>query len=241
VKTGSRDRSDDGKSYRIGRTEQLLFDVHSTQHISVPAMSTAATARAREWVCVRRALDGRPFIILPDDGLSLIPSDMSKTAHALLLAIDKPDASMGEIFNCGDDEKRRSVRSSRSSRTKFVTSGNCCRCRHSSPSRATDEMNYRTSIASWTRRSCATGSAIATSCRRAPQCAAPRDGSSRTHRARRLRRDRAARSIRLTRPKTARALWRTAIADPPIRIRRAPGYGKSYPARHRNVRADTRI
>ena len=26
-------------------------------------------------------------------------------AHALLLAVDRPEASMGEIFNCGDDEK----------------------------------------------------------------------------------------------------------------------------------------
>jgi dTDP-D-glucose 4,6-dehydratase len=55
---------------------------------------------------VRRILDHRPFIILPDDGLSLIPFGyIENLAHALLLAVDRPEASMGQIFNCGDDEK----------------------------------------------------------------------------------------------------------------------------------------
>ena len=70
-------------------------------------MSTVrANSRRGEWCIVRRVLDGRPFLILPDDGLSLIPFGyVDNLAHALLLAIDQPEASMGEVFNCGDDEK----------------------------------------------------------------------------------------------------------------------------------------
>ena len=55
---------------------------------------------------VKRILDDRPFFILPDDGLSIIPYGYTDNlAHAMLLAVDRPEASMGEIFNCGDDEK----------------------------------------------------------------------------------------------------------------------------------------
>lgn len=55
---------------------------------------------------MRRILDGRPFLILPDDGLSLITCGyVDNLAHALLLAVDDPEASTGEVFNCGDDER----------------------------------------------------------------------------------------------------------------------------------------
>ena len=55
---------------------------------------------------MKRILDNRPCFILPDDGLSIIPYGYTDNlAHALLLAVDHPEASMGEIFNCGDDEK----------------------------------------------------------------------------------------------------------------------------------------
>ena len=99
--------ADDGKSYRIGRTEQLLFEAHPTAtHFRYPYVYGPRQLAPREWCVVRRILDRRPFLILPDDGLSLIPFGyVLNLAHALLLAVDRPEASMGEIFNCGDDEK----------------------------------------------------------------------------------------------------------------------------------------
>jgi nucleoside-diphosphate-sugar epimerase len=99
--------ADDGKSYRIGRTEQMLFEKHPTAtHFRYPYVYGPRQLAPREWCIVRRILDGRPFMILPDDGLSLIPFGyVDNLAHAMLLAIDQPDASMGEVFNCGDDEK----------------------------------------------------------------------------------------------------------------------------------------
>jgi hypothetical protein len=99
--------ADDGKSYRIGRTEQLLFNLHPTAtHFRYPYVYGPRQLAPREWCVVRRILDDRPFLILPDDGLSLITFGyVDNLAHALLLAIDQPDASMGEVFNCGDDEQ----------------------------------------------------------------------------------------------------------------------------------------
>jgi nucleoside-diphosphate-sugar epimerase len=99
--------ADDGKSYRIGRTEQMLFELHPTAtHFRYPYVYGPRQLAPREWCVVRRILDGRPFIVLPDDGLSLIPFGyVDNLAHALLLAVDQPDESMGQIFNCGDEEQ----------------------------------------------------------------------------------------------------------------------------------------
>lgn len=99
--------ADDGKSYRVGRTERLLFDAQpGATHFRYPYVYGPRQLAPREWCVVRRVLDRRPFIILPDGGLSLVPFGyVDNLAHALLLAVDQPEVAMGEIFNCGDDEK----------------------------------------------------------------------------------------------------------------------------------------
>jgi nucleoside-diphosphate-sugar epimerase len=99
--------ADDGKSYRIGRTEQLLFDSHPTaSHFRYPYVYGPRQLAPREWCIVRRIRDQRRVLILPDDGLSLITFGyVDNLAHALLLAVDQPEASMGQVFNCGDDER----------------------------------------------------------------------------------------------------------------------------------------
>lgn len=99
--------ADDPKSYRIGRTEELLFELHPTAtHFRYPYVYGPRQLAPREWCVVRRILDHRPFLVLPDDGLTLITFGyVDNLAHALLLAVDQPEASMGEVFNCGDDER----------------------------------------------------------------------------------------------------------------------------------------
>jgi hypothetical protein len=43
--------------------------------------------------------------VLPDDGLTLCHYGYAQNlAHALLLAVDQPAASAGQIYNCGDEE-----------------------------------------------------------------------------------------------------------------------------------------
>ena len=85
----------------------MLFEKHPTAtHFRYPYVYGPRQLAPREWCVIRRILDERPFMILPDDGLSLIPFGyVDNLAHAMLLAVDQPDASMGQVFNCGDDEK----------------------------------------------------------------------------------------------------------------------------------------
>ena len=55
-------------------------------------------------VRIRRALDKRPFLILSEGGLSLMTHGYAgNLAHAVLLAVDKPEVAAGQIYNCGDD------------------------------------------------------------------------------------------------------------------------------------------
>ena len=98
---------EDGKSYRIGRTEELLFTAQpNATHFRYPYVYGPRQLAPREWCIVKRILDERPFLVLPDDGLSLITFGyVDNLAHAILLAVDQPEASMGEVFNCGDDER----------------------------------------------------------------------------------------------------------------------------------------
>lgn len=94
----------DEKGYRIVRTEQALFELQpQATHFRYPVVYGPYQALPREWSIVKRILDGRPHIILPDDGLSLVSTGYAENlAHALLLAVDQPENASGEIFNCSD-------------------------------------------------------------------------------------------------------------------------------------------
>src|SRR5262249_21144634 len=59
----------------------------------------------REWIIVRRVLDDRRRIVVADDGLTLHHHGYTENlAHALLLALERPDAARGQLFNVGDEE-----------------------------------------------------------------------------------------------------------------------------------------
>ena len=96
---------DDGKSYRIVRTEEILFEQHPTAtHFRYPYVYGPRQLVPREWAITRRILDGRRHIILPDDGLTLTTFGyVENLAKAILLAVGNDQAG-GEIFNCGDEE-----------------------------------------------------------------------------------------------------------------------------------------
>ena len=88
------------------RSEEVVFKHHPTAtHFRYPQIYGAYQVVPREWSIVRRILDQRPFIILPDDGLSLNHSGAAaNAAHALLLAVDRPEVAAGQVYNCGDDQ-----------------------------------------------------------------------------------------------------------------------------------------
>lgn len=97
--------AEDAKGWRVAQTEQAVFASHPrAAHFRYPFLYGAYQIAPREWCIVRRILDGRRAIIVPDDGLTLNHAAyVENAAHAVLLAVDRPEASAGQIYNCGDE------------------------------------------------------------------------------------------------------------------------------------------
>jgi nucleoside-diphosphate-sugar epimerase len=97
---------EDAKGWRIVRTERALFAARpDATHFRYPYVYGPHQLVPREWCIVRRVLDGRPFIVLPEDGLTLHHHGYAENlAHAVLLAVDQPEAARGQIYHCADEE-----------------------------------------------------------------------------------------------------------------------------------------
>jgi len=98
--------AEDTKGVRIARTEAIVFEQHpSATHFRYPYVYGPYQLVPREWCVVRRIRDRRPFVVLPEDGLTLCHYGYAENlAHAVLLAVDRPEVSAGQIYNCGDEE-----------------------------------------------------------------------------------------------------------------------------------------
>jgi nucleoside-diphosphate-sugar epimerase len=92
-------------SYLIASTERAVLAAHPNGAVyRYPYVYGPYQLLPREWCVIRRVLDQRPFMILADGGLGLMTHGYAgNLAHAVLLAVDKPDAASGQIYNCGDD------------------------------------------------------------------------------------------------------------------------------------------
>ena len=93
------------KPRKIAESEQLVFDHHpDATHFRYPYIYGPNQILPREWTVVKRALDGRTRLIIPDGGLSLVASAyVDNATHAVLLGIDHIDESAGQIYNVADD------------------------------------------------------------------------------------------------------------------------------------------
>jgi nucleoside-diphosphate-sugar epimerase len=91
----------------IARSEQITLETHPTGTVfRYPYVYGPYQIRPREWSFMRRLLDGRREIILPHYGLGLSTHGWAgNLGHAVLLAVDQPDAAAGKIYNCGDLEQ----------------------------------------------------------------------------------------------------------------------------------------
>jgi nucleoside-diphosphate-sugar epimerase len=89
----------------IRETEEAVLAAHpSAAHFRYPYVYGPYQVSPREWSVVRRVLDGRRSIIVADGGHSVITRGFAQNlAHAVLLAVDEPDRSAGQIYNCGDE------------------------------------------------------------------------------------------------------------------------------------------
>ena len=59
-----------------------------------------------EWSVIRRVLDGRSRMVLPDDGLWIISRCAARNAAEVVLkVVDNPDVANGQAYNAADDDQ----------------------------------------------------------------------------------------------------------------------------------------
>lgn len=98
--------------YLIRATEDAVMAHHTAERMNVthyryPVVYGPWQVRPTTlWWAMQRCLDRRPYVVLPDGGLTLSTRGYSENmAHAVLLAVDQPEASAGQIYNCGDERQ----------------------------------------------------------------------------------------------------------------------------------------
>ncbi len=93
------------KVARIVQTEDAFFSSHPNGTLfRYPLIYGPGQINPREWLIVRRLLDGRRRIIVADGGLTLRTAGYGpNVAHALVLAASQPDAAAGKAYNVGDE------------------------------------------------------------------------------------------------------------------------------------------
>jgi len=93
------------KVANIARSEVAVFDHHPTaSHLRYPWIYGPGQVASLEWSIVRRILDGRKYLILPDGGMSLQSRAYAvNAAHLLLTIADNPEISAGEVYNASDE------------------------------------------------------------------------------------------------------------------------------------------
>jgi nucleoside-diphosphate-sugar epimerase len=96
----------DEKAFRIVRTEAAVLEAHpGAAHFRYPYLYGPYQPAPREWCVVRRIMDGRRRIVLPDDGLTLHHHCYTENcAAAVAGAVEMPERSAGTVFNIGDEE-----------------------------------------------------------------------------------------------------------------------------------------
>ncbi len=101
----------DGKfSHLVRVTEDAVMQQHAdgrmnVTHFRYPVVYGPWQLRSVifDWV-IQRCRDRRTHAVLPDGGLTLLTRGYSENvAHAVMLAVDEPEAAGGKIYNCGDD------------------------------------------------------------------------------------------------------------------------------------------
>ncbi|MEZ5736792.1 MAG: hypothetical protein R3E09_13545 [Novosphingobium sp.] len=95
-------------SYLVAAAEKAVLDLHpEATYFRIPPFPYGPyQVMPREWLIIRRLLDKRPFILLPDGGLSLYSHGYAANlAQGVLLAVDEPEISAGQSYNCADEEQ----------------------------------------------------------------------------------------------------------------------------------------
>jgi hypothetical protein len=92
-------------AHQIVATEQAVFAaIPSASYFIYPSVYGPRSVIPLEWSIIRRVLDGRREVLLPDGGRTVHSRGAARNlAEFLLLAVDQPEVAAGEVFNCADD------------------------------------------------------------------------------------------------------------------------------------------
>jgi len=94
---------------RMFQAEQSVLEHHraghyKTTHLRYPMLYGPRSPGSSDWCIVRRILDGRRRLIVADGGTQLESRAYAgNAAHAVLLAVDQPQTSAGQIYNVADE------------------------------------------------------------------------------------------------------------------------------------------
>jgi nucleoside-diphosphate-sugar epimerase len=91
-------------------TEETVMRAHREGHYEAtyfryPLVYGPHSPANPEWSLVRRILDGRRQVIVPANGMLRRRGYAQNVAHALLLAVDQPQASSGQFYNIRDEQQ----------------------------------------------------------------------------------------------------------------------------------------
>jgi nucleoside-diphosphate-sugar epimerase len=104
-----RDEKKSKFTYMMTVSEENVIEAHREGHydatiLRFPMIYGPRQVAPREWCIIRRILDGRKRLIIPDGGLKLERRGyIDNVAQAVFLAVDKPEISAGQIYNVGDE------------------------------------------------------------------------------------------------------------------------------------------
>jgi nucleoside-diphosphate-sugar epimerase len=94
--------------FRMAEAEKALMQAHADGHyratyIAYPIIYGPRQPAPLEWCVIRRVLDGRRQFVIADGGIKLESRAYAENAaHAVLLAVDKPDVSAGRKYVVAD-------------------------------------------------------------------------------------------------------------------------------------------
>ncbi|MEM7097600.1 MAG: NAD-dependent dehydratase [Pseudomonadota bacterium] len=100
------DATENEKTAKMVASEEMVFKYHPDATLfRYPLIYGPGQILPREWLVVRRVLDGRPRMIVADGGLTLRTVGFgSNVGHALSLVADNPDVSAGKTYNVADEQ-----------------------------------------------------------------------------------------------------------------------------------------
>lgn len=95
----------------IYQTEKHVLELgtdgaYNASYFRYPAIYGPRQPNPMDWSVIKRVLDGRSHMILPEGGLLMTARCAARNAaHYLLLAVDQPENSQNQVYNCVDEDQ----------------------------------------------------------------------------------------------------------------------------------------